>query len=1618
VEISSAALASRSHFLHLFDKWVTENEDMQSGEAFLQFCTQYLQRFPLDEWAGRQMSDLYGLCFGLFHLLKTAPDDNACINVFNPALDEHGWQCGRTVIYILQKDMPFLVDSVRMALNRKEIPVYVIKSTVINVDRSGELPLISTTRPDSSTPASVSKEALMYLEVSLQPKEQELSQMRACLYSALHDVSTVVADHKAILTALDTVKTNMDLHRHEKKEEQAFVEWLRHKHFAFLGYREYDLISENGEQALRENPALRKGVFRNVEIENTTILRSYFSEGMRNFYDGEDLICFSKAATLSTVHRSAYPDYVVFKKYDDKGAVSGERRFLGLFTYEVLSLSPFEIPVLRRKVEAIVQWSGIDVNSHDGKSLLRTIENYPRSELLLTDTETLSNNIISIVDINERHLVRLIARRDPFGNFVTCNVFVPRDVYSTLIRQKIQDILSATLESTNFDFSTFFSESNLVRAQFTYRIDPTRAYDFDLKQLEEQIAEVTRNWNDNLRSSLIEAFGENKGIGYFNNFKNGFTPSYQEYFDARYAVQDIKLLEKLSNEDDIAMNFYQPIGADSNIMRFRILHINSALVLSDIIPILENLGLRVIGENPYQIHKKDKTCIWLHDFQLSLGLQSHLDVHSVKNLFEQAFAAVWSGKAESDAFNKLVIGARLNWREVCLLRSYAGYMKQTGFNADQTFIAETLGNHTEITRNLVAIFKSLFDPRLNRDTANTERNERLRAKVTDSLDEVENLNEDLVLRRYLQLLNGTLRTNYFQLHKGESKNYISFKFSPRDIPDIPEPRPLYEIYMYSPRVEGVHLRGGKVARGGLRWSDRLQDYRTEVLGLVKAQQVKNAVIVPNGAKGGFVCKQPPLLGGRDEVLAEGIACYKTFIQSLLDITDNLIDGAIIAPDNVIRLDDDDPYLVVAADKGTATFSDIANEISLSYKHWLGDAFASGGSQGYDHKGMGITAKGAWVSVQRHFREAGLDIQTQDFSVIGIGDMAGDVFGNGMLLSEHICLKAAFNHMHIFVDPSPNATLSYQERKRLFDTPRSSWADYSASLISTGGGVFSRAAKSIAISPEIQAAFDITEKQLTPTQFISALLSAPVDLIWNGGIGTYVKASTETHSDVGDKANDNLRINGDQLRCKVFGEGGNLGMTQLGRVEFCLAGGACNTDFIDNAAGVDCSDHEVNIKILLDEQVVKGELTQKQRNTLLEKMTEEVSDLVLQNNYRQAMAISIAQFQANARTNEYRRFITFLENTGRLDRSLEFLPTDEHIVERKGHGKALTRPELSVLISYAKVMMKEELIHSDIAEDSYIAKSVETAFPSTLVKKYKKPLYQHRLIREIVGTQVANDLINNLGITAGHRLLETTGAQTAEIARAYIVSRDVFEFESFQQYIKSLDHKVPSPLQAELMVNMIRRVRRGTRWFLRNRRMNLDPANDVKCFRDGLVQVYKATATAVEGSAREQWLARSRLFEELKVPEAWSLKLAMPDNLFSGLGVIESARLADVDIELSTEVYFQLLDRLDLNWFANQLSDVKVESYWQALARESYLDDLEAQLRLLSVAMIQLHGGNGSVDDCVEHWFKENEALIVRWKQMITEVQGAQVTDYAMFAVALRELVDLVVATEHYVVNTL
>ncbi len=1586
--------------------------------AVEQFTRAYYAATPVQELNSRKVEDLYGATLACWGFLQTNASHSK-VRVFNPDFEEHGWQSTHTIIEILHPNVPFLVDSVRMELNRREMAIHFINHAVMNFerDKDGELVLDSVLANAEGAAAKGRDEAIIYLEVDRHTDEALLDDVCESLLGILEEISLVVDDFAVFKTkseeTLDWIKQGKTpCSKTEVKEAGEFIHWLNQNNFTYLASEDFVLEKSDGKTLIKREEASLQGIFRKDPHGPHQQVLEELSNSMQALVTSPQLITFSKSSRRSRIHRPAYPDYITVKRFNDKGEVVGGRRFLGLFTSKVYSDSPFNIPVLRLKTKAVMKNSGLDPEGYNGKELRHILEVYPRDELFHTDDEQLTETAIGILNIQERRRTQLFVRKDKQGKFLSCIVYVPRDLYNTELRQRVQSILVESFAPIDVEFTTFFSESMLARTHFILRLDPSKKAKVDIGRLEKQVQGVARSWQDDLMTALIDGVGEETGNRYFQQYRTGFSSSYREEFSPRTAVVDIQYLAAMG-ENDIAMSLYRNVADEGSQFRFKLYNADTLLPLSDVIPILENLGLRVIGEHPYAITRTDGRHFWMHDFTLEYTFSDSIDLHESKQQFQEAFRAIWFGKAENDNFNRLLLGAKIGWRETALLRAYARYMKQIRFGISEAFIADTLCKYPEITAFLVKYFQNRFD--CTQSASMDERQKKRKAMdllFTDMLDGVESINEDKIYRRYVELINATLRTNFFQLENNESKGYFSFKLSPSKITDMPLPKPMFEIFVYSPRVEGVHLRGGKVARGGLRWSDRIEDFRTEVLGLVKAQQVKNSVIVPVGAKGGFVAKHLPQ-DDRQAFMAEGIACYKTFISGLLDITDNLVDNEVVPPERVIRHDGDDPYLVVAADKGTATFSDISNGIAQERGFWLGDAFASGGSVGYDHKKMGITARGAWVSVQRHFRERGINVQSEDITCIGIGDMAGDVFGNGMLQSEHIKLVAAFNHLHIFVDPEPtDVKASFAERKRLFELPGSAWTDYNRDLISKGGGIFARSAKSLTITPEMKKVFKIEADQMSPNDLINALLKAPVDLIWNGGIGTYVKASDETHADVGDKANDGLRINGGELNARVIGEGGNLGMTQRARIEYGLkTGGSSFTDFIDNAGGVDCSDHEVNIKILLNGLVMGGDMTNKQRNVLLEKMTDDVAELVLTNNYRQTQAIALAYREAKTRIDEYRRLMNDLEKQRKLNRELEFLPSDEQLTERKNQKMGLTRPELSVLISYTKGDLKEMLNNEQISRNPYLAKALETAFPHVLVEKYEETMYNHRLRSEIVATQLANEMVNRMGITYVNRMRDSTGADISSIVKAYVAARDVFRMNELWERIEQLDYKVSSEIQEKMMYSLMRLVRRGSRWFLRNRRREINLAEEVKHFRDRAAVISSRLSDLLAGEGKQVWQEYYDQLVEAQVPEDLAYQIAGSNYMFSALSIIEGAEHTLRPVEDVAATYYQVGCSLDLEWFLEQLNGMPVENHWQALARETYRDDLDWQQRTLTVSIIETLP-EGDLDARMEQWMQASEPMISRWRKTVNELREGEICDFAVFAVALRELLDLAQASRH------
>jgi glutamate dehydrogenase len=1613
--------ASKADFQHQLQAALAQHISEQALPQVALFAEQFFGIISLDELTQRRLSDLAGCTLSAWRLLERFDHAQPQVRVYNPDYERHGWQSTHTAVEVLHHDLPFLVDSVRTELNRRGYSIHTLQTTVLSVRRNDKGELLEIL-PKGTQGDDVLQESLMYLEIDRCANPAELNVLTKELEQVLGEVRVAVADFEPMKAKVQEILTGLDnsqfaVDADEKAEIKSFLEWLVGNHFTFLGYEEFVVRDEadGGHIVYDQNSflgltkLLRTGLtYDDLRIEDYAV----------NYLREPTLLSFAKAAHPSRVHRPAYPDYVSIREIDADGNVIKECRFMGLYTSSVYGESVRVIPYIRRKVAEIEHRSGFQAKAHLGKELAQVVEVLPRDDLFQTPVDELFSTVMSIVQIQERNKIRVFLRKDPYGRFCYCLAYVPRDIYSTEVRQKIQQVLMDRLKASDCEFWTFFSESVLARVQLILRVEPKNRIDIDPQQLENEVIQACRSWQDDYSALTVESFGEAQGTNVLADFPKGFPAGYRERFAAHSAVVDMQHLLNLSEKNPLVMSFYQPLGQVSGQreLHCKLYHADTPLALSDVLPILENLGLRVLGEFPYRLRHTNGREFWIHDFAFTAAEGLDLDIQQLNDTLQDAFVHIVRGDAENDAFNRLVLTAGLPWRDVALLRAYARYLKQIRLGFDLGYIASTLNNHTDIARELTRLFKTRFY--LARKLSSDDLELRLEQAILTALDDVQVLNEDRILRRYLDLIKATLRTNFYQTDaNGQNKSYFSFKFNPHLIPELPKPVPKFEIFVYSPRVEGVHLRFGNVARGGLRWSDREEDYRTEVLGLVKAQQVKNSVIVPVGAKGGFLPRRLPLGGSRDEIAAEGIACYRIFISGLLDITDNLKDGALVPPTNVVRHDDDDPYLVVAADKGTATFSDIANGIAIDYGFWLGDAFASGGSAGYDHKKMGITAKGAWVGVQRHFRERGINVQEDSITVVGVGDMAGDVFGNGLLMSDKLQLVAAFNHLHIFIDPNPNPATSFVERQRMFDLPRSAWSDYDTSIMSEGGGIFSRSAKSIAISPQMQERFDIKADKLTPTELLNALLKAPVDLLWNGGIGTYVKASSESHADVGDKANDALRVNGNELRCKVVGEGGNLGMTQLGRVEFGLNGGGSNTDFIDNAGGVDCSDHEVNIKILLNEVVQAGDMTDKQRNQLLASMTDEVGNLVLGNNYKQTQALSLAARRALPRIAEYKRLMNDLEGRGKLDRAIEFLPAEDALNERIAEGHGLTRAELSVLISYSKIDLKEQLLGSLVPDDDYLTRDMETAFPPTLVSKFSEAMRRHRLKREIVSTQIANDLVNHMGITFVQRLKESTGMSPANVAGAYVIVRDIFHLPHWFRQIEALDYQVSADVQLELMDELMRLGRRATRWFLRARRNEQNAARDVAHFGPHLKELGLKLNELLSGEIRETWESRYQAYVEAGVPELLARMVAGTSHLYTLLPIIEASDVTGQDPAEVAKAYFAVGSALDITWYMQQISALPVENNWQALAREAFRDDVDWQQRAITISVLQQGDGTQDVETRLSLWIAQHESMIERWRAMLVEIRAASGTDYAMYAVANRELLDLALSGQAVVPAT-
>ena len=1557
-----------------------------------------------EDLANRNDSDLYGAALSLWNSLEKNTTDDAVIRVFNPEVAKDGWQSSHTIVEIITKDMPFLVDSVRMAMTRENIASHLLLHCPLKIKRDENAKISGLSNLKAEQESSSTK-TVFFIEIDRQTDSSVIESFKKELESVLVDVSVAVDDWQPIRKKLIAVTKELPKRHHNKSKDEVsetteFLDWLAKDNFTLMGYREYELSPVQGDYQLKGKMDTSLGLMKNSTEEHTRLL-SELPEVARQEARSSNLLILTKTNSVSRVHRPAYIDYVGIKRFDDEGNVIGEDRFIGLFSSSFYNNSATDVPVLKSKINRIMEMCDFAKGTHAYKAVLNILETYPRDELVQARESELLEVAMGVLQVQERDMCRLFVRKDAYGRFLSCMVYVPRERYNTALRRETQDILANAFNSDDkVEFTTYFSESTLARTHYTVRVTDNKI-EYNVKDIENNLVEAARTWEDKLQSALLESAGEARGNDLNRKYCNAFARSYKDEVLPSAAVVDIEKLELLSDENKLEMLFYRPQEeANSNIVRLSLFHKDEPIHLSDVMPMLENFGLRVVGETPYSVKTSDGRINWIMDFSMLIDSKGMADFDKISARFRAALTNVWGNRLENDGFNRLVLMGGLTGREASILRAYAKYMRQIGVTFSQSYIESTFANYPNIAAQIVNLFAKKFSVK---SPASAKTLEKLSTQIYLELENVANLDDDRIIRLYVDMIVATLRTNYFQKDDaGQFKSYVSFKIQPSLIPDVPLPLPAFEIFVYSPRVEGVHLRYGKVARGGLRWSDRREDFRTEVLGLVKAQQVKNTVIVPVGSKGGFVCKQLPT--EREAFIKEGQECYKIFIRGLLDITDNIERGEIVPARDVVRHDEDDAYLVVAADKGTATFSDIANGIANEYNFWLGDAFASGGSVGYDHKKMGITAKGAWESVKRHFREMDIDCQTTDFTVVAIGDMAGDVFGNGMLLSKHIRLQVAFNHMHIFVDPNPDAATSYPERERLFNMPRSSWEDYNKELISAGGGVFSRAAKSITLSPEMKKMLGTKKASMTPNELMKASLMMEFDLLWNGGIGTYIKNSKETDADVGDRANDALRINGRDLGAKIIGEGGNLGATQLGRVEFAAKGGRVNTDFIDNVGGVACSDNEVNIKILLNGLVAEGDLTRKQRDELLYSMTDEVSELVLKDCYRQTHTISITQSKGTSTLKEKIRFIHALEKEGKLNRAIEFIPSDEELAERAAAGKDLTRPELSVLVSYAKMVLKESLVSDEITENPYYRQLLVKSFPRPLREKFNDAMNNHPLRKEIIATKLANSIVNDMGLNFMVRMHEETGANEAEIAMCYSIASEIFEMRETWSSISALDNKIPAAVQTEMLYQLRRTVRRATRWFLRHRNKSQTIEQGIEFFAPTFKDLSDNLNTYMIEKENDRIVIEANKLIDAGVPTDIANRIVSLSSLFSVMDLAEVANSSGKSISMVSNTYFKLGARMGLHWFLEQITKQPVANHWQALARSSYREELDWQQRTLSeVVLNSFEGDESDVDSQIDEWMDSQDLLLQRWKQMLAEFKTSQSHDFAKFSVALREL---------------
>jgi glutamate dehydrogenase len=1514
------------------------------------------------------------------------------------------------VIEILNRDMPFLMDSIAGELHARGLAIDLVLHPLVKSERTPDGRLVRVLGSGDRSWNDGRQESYIAIYVA-NLAASERGAVISVLTEILTEVRTAVDDWQAMLARLKQAITDLEkapasVPSAMRKEAIAFLRWLEAGNITLLGIREYRLDGDMQTGTLAATDAEGLGLLKDPKVLVLRRGTEYvaLTPEIRNFYLQPDPLIITKANVRSRVHRRAHMDYIGVKTYRADGTLNGELRIVGLFTSQAYVKSPREIPILRQKVESVLARAGHPPESHAGKSLINVLETFPRDELFQISADELAVWSAGILDLELRPRARVFARVDRFDRFVSVLVYVPRDRFSTRVREEIGEYLARIFHGHVSAFTPYFAEGQLTRVHFIIGRYEGTTPKVSTETLEQGVETIIKTWRDR----LIEALGKAgpKFAVLAPKYREAFSAGYAEFFPPARAIEDIRRIERLGPDRPLAIDFYIEKEGGTERLRAAVYRFDEPIRLSERVPVLENLGFSVIDERTYEVAPRFGDMIRkvvLHDMVLEAIDGAEIDIRKHDTRLEDAFRAVLAVATSSDTFNRLIIAAGADWREAALMRAYAAYMRQLGLPFGPAYIAATLVSHAGITRDLIELFHHRFNPDGGGATDERIKGEApIRERIAGALSTVQSLDEDRIINHLLSLIGATVRTNFYQKDKkGRPPETIAVKLAGHEIEFMPRPRTYREIWVTSPRVEGVHLRFAPIARGGIRWSDRAQDFRTEVLGLVKAQQVKNAVIVPSGSKGGFLPKQLPRGGAREAVQAEGTAAYRIFISSLLDVTDNLVDGKIVPPDRVVRYDGDDPYLVVAADKGTATFSDLANELSTYRDFWLGDAFASGGSAGYDHKKMGITARGAWECVKRHFREMDIDIQTQPFTVIGIGDMSGDVFGNGMLLSPAICLLAAFDHRDIFLDPSPDAAVSLAERNRLFALPRSSWQDYNKSLISKGGGVYSRTSKSIAVSPEVRAMLGTTAEHMTPAELLNAILKAKSDLLWFGGIGTYIRASTETDADAGDRANDAIRVTAPDIKAKVIGEGANLGVTQRARMELSARGVRLNTDFIDNSAGVNSSDQEVNIKIAVVPVVKSGRLDIAARNKLLASMTDEVAEAVLRNNYQQSLALSLAERNAGADLSAHARLIEALEQRGILEREIEFLPSLPEIAVRQSAARGLTRPELAVLLSYAKIALRSDLLASAVPDAPTLEPRLIEYFPPELARAYPDDLKRHQLRREIIATTVTNAVVNRLGAAAPQRMADETARPVHEIAYAFTAARAVLGLNEIWPRIDALDNRIDGASQLELYLRTQEALAHATRWFLRDGQAATDLDAAMAAHTKGAAELKKLIASGVGGRSEAQVHTTEQTLVEKQVPVDLAADLARLAILVDAPAITEAAAHARASSAAAAHIVLGLNDRFHLRALIDAGRRIRATDAYDMMAVAGAEQALLQARRQIALGILARPG-----EDPLARWHEEHAGEIARVAAALDDLGSSGPLTPSRLMVAATRLGDL------------